>query len=65
MKRNKINRSPVPMAVLHHSADFENDNRDVGNDIKNLDEVSSMRMLENLNIALFFSRAQSKMGKQK
>lgn len=61
MKRSKINRltAPVPTAyprLLHDEENVENDEYS--------DEIPNFRMLENLKMALFFSRMQSQMNKE-
>ncbi len=65
MKRTKANQSVPPLAVRIHAHNSEKEDNGSVHDDKNTTDISSIRMLENLNIALFFSRAQSKIGEQK
>ncbi|SFB84851.1 hypothetical protein SAMN05421747_101497 [Parapedobacter composti] len=59
MKRNKVNQVHPP--ALHHNLLHDREET-AGEDKRN--ELAGIRMLENLKMALFFSRIQSQMGKE-
>jgi hypothetical protein len=62
MKRSKVNRATVQSPASHRGLVF--DGGGVEGD-ENPNETSRTRMLDNLKIALFFSRMQCQMGKEK
>lgn len=61
MKRVKVTGGVAPVTVMNHEKEDKVDS----SDNISVDDSPGRRMLENLNIALYFSRVQSKMGEQK
>ncbi len=64
MKRAKVITRPSTLPVFYQQEPFDHAGHEQKADSESANEVSEMRMLENLQIALFFSRAQSEMAKQ-
>lgn len=62
MKRSKVNRGIVQTTAPHQGFHFDGGSID-GDEGSN--ETSRTRMLDNLKIALFFSRMQCQMSKEK
>ena len=62
MKRAKVNGTPALGAEGQHEILFDKANEGSMGDRKG-QEVSRIRMLENLKLALFFCRAQGRMAR--
>ena len=62
MKRAKVNGRPALGVGRHHEILFEGANEGIASDSKG-QEVSRIRMLDNLKLALSFCRIQGRMAR--
>lgn len=64
MKRAKVITQPSTFPVFYQQVALGHTGSEPEADNRNASEIADIRMLENLQIALFFCRAQSEMVRQ-